>query len=107
MWMRERRLVSEAGWCMGAGNKKHPVVMAGHERIVANRIGTVITQPVIHAKTKQGAITNHLESTLPQIQALGQCADTQYALVTIQKINNGMTKHNTARSQRYHQPQAA
>src|SRR5215472_1231133 len=71
--MRQVRLIDQA--CSDVGDRiyEYPVVLEAWN--VADRISTVMTQPVIHAITKPGAVVNHIQGSPPEIEALRRSAD--------------------------------
>src|SRR5258708_7521290 len=71
--MRQVGLIHKAGWTVGDRIREYPVVL--ETRDVADRVPAVVTQPVVHTIAKPGAIVNHLQGGLPEIEALRRGAD--------------------------------
>ena len=71
--MRQVGLIHQASWSVGDRIREYPVVL--ETRDVADRVPAVVTQPVVHTIAKPGAIVNHLQGGLPEIEALRRSTD--------------------------------
>src|SRR5215469_8410062 len=84
--MRQVRLIHQTSWGVGDRICEYPVVLETWN--VADSISTVMTQPVIQAIAKPGAVVNHIQGSLPQIEALRRGADALHIDMTIQEEGN-------------------
>src|SRR6266702_7002712 len=81
--MRQVGLIYQAGWSVGDRICEYPVVL--ETRDVADRVPAVVAQPVVHTIAKPGAIVNHLQGGLPEIETLRRGADALRIDMAIQE----------------------
>src|SRR5579884_3759403 len=67
--------------------------MVIERRNVTDGVLTVVAEPVIQAKAEPGTIMNHAQGAFPEIEALGQRANSHHALMPAQEeIDERMTQ---------------
>ena len=97
MWVSQIWLKLEVGRDMSYRIASDQVVV--QLRCKTNFIEAIVTEPVIHAVAKPGAIVNHIQRTLPQIETLGGCTDLMNVDMTMKEkiCDTSMKekKHNT------------
>ena len=67
--------------------ESNPVMM--QLRGKTNLIVAIMTEPVIHAIAKPGAIVYHIQRTSPQVEAFSRCTDVVYInMATKEKVSD-------------------
>ena len=99
MRVRQKRLELQIRWPACHRVFSNQVVMQMRRK--TGCIVAIMTEPVIHTIAKPGAIMNHIQRTLPEIETLRRCAHAMYIDMIIKNKTNDASMKEKNRNAYY------